>query len=290
MKNKNSTKLRYIFGDEESNENKEKTFKSIILTSSFKSDDNLNYDSIKKTKDILYSFYTTTAGISNALIFLDEKRNIINNLDFYNYNPWKVDWLYSRRYKKERSQMIDKIRKKLDYKGEVSDDEDSIIKYDETQDQLNEQIRLFNRKSIAFEARPNAKNEDRPMISNKEIITGNVDDNDEDSNIEDDDFTYEKLKEFKERKNMMNNRRYFNTEKGKKIINDRIRNSGLPYYNVMLNSKNVKEYNNINDKNNIQNDNNSTVNYMNIHSQNNLMEEGGLFPKQDKINNFKNNK
>ena len=291
MKNKNSTKLRYIFGDEESNENKEKTFKSIILTSSFKSDDNLNYDSIKKTKDILYSFYTTTAGISNALIFLDEKRNIINNLDFYNYNPWKVDWLYSRRYKKERSQMIDKIRKKLDYKGEVSDDEDSIIKYDETQDQLNEQIRLFNRKSIAFEARPNAKNEDRPMISNKEIITGNVDDNDdEDSNIEDDDFTYEKLKEFKERKNMMNNRRYFNTEKGKKIINDRIRNSGLPYYNVMLNSKNVKEYNNINDKNNIQNDNNSTVNYMNIHSQNNLMEEGGLFSKQDKINNFKNNK
>ena len=53
-------------------------------------------------KDILYSFYTTTAGISNALIFLDEKRNIINNLDFYNYNPWKADWIYTKNYKNER--------------------------------------------------------------------------------------------------------------------------------------------------------------------------------------------
>ena len=284
MRDKNATKLRYIFGDENSNNNdKEKTFKSFILTSSFKSDINFNYDSIRHMKDVLYSFYTTTAGISNALIFLDEKRNVINNLDFYNYNPWKADWIYTKNYKKERREMIYKIRKEMDYKGEVSDDEDSIIKYDDTQDQLNEQLRKFNRKSIIFEARPNVKNEDKPMISNQEIITGKVDDNDEDdSDNEDDEFSYKILKDFKGIQNINNNKRHFNTEKGKKIINNcnnNIRNSKLPFYNVMLNSKDVKNYN-------INNNTNSELNYMNIQSQNNLMDDGGLFPKQ---NNKKNN-
>ena len=56
----------------------------------------------------------------------------------YNFNPWKADWIYSKNYKKEKNQLIDKIKHEMDYKGEVSDDEDIIIKYDETQDDLSE--------------------------------------------------------------------------------------------------------------------------------------------------------
>ena len=62
----------------------------------------------------------------------------------------------------------------MDYKGEVSDDEDSIIKYDETQDDFNEQILKYNRDSIRVEDKPNIKNEDMPMIDNEEIATGKI--------------------------------------------------------------------------------------------------------------------
>ena len=125
-------------------------------------------------KDILYSFTTTNTGICNALIFLDERRNVLNNLDNYHFNPWKADWIFTKEYKKERKDMIHQIRKAMDYKGEVSDDEDSIIKYDETQDDFNEQILKYNRDSIRVEDKPNIKNEDMPMIDNEEIATGKI--------------------------------------------------------------------------------------------------------------------
>jgi hypothetical protein len=284
-KNKNLKIIKYIFGDEQSeNGNKSLTLsrlKSIILTSSYKTEANCDYNSIRQMKDLLYSFYTTTAGISNALIFLDEKRSIINNLDFYNYNPWKADWIYTKAYKKERSDMIHKIRKEMDYKGEVSDDEDSIIKYDETQDQLNEQIRKFNRRSIAFEAKPNAKDQDKPMINNSEIITGKINkNNDEDSNSNDDDLS-KKILEFRGIRTIRSI--YSKSEKGKKVFNNRNINDKMPYYNIVLNNKDFNE-----NKNNINN--NSNMNYINTQSQINLIEDNSLFQKKDMINNFNNNK
>jgi hypothetical protein len=284
-KNKNLKIIKYIFGDEQSeNGNKSLTLshlKSIILTSSYKTEPNCDYNSIRQMKDLLYSFYTTTAGISNALIFLDEKRSIINNLDFYNYNPWKADWIYTKTYKKERSDMIHKIRKEMDYKGEVSDDEDSIIKYDETQDQLNEQIRKFNRRSIAFEAKPNAKDQDKPMINNSEIITGKINkNNDEDSNSNDDDLS-KKILEFRGIRTIRSI--YSKSEKGKKVFNNRNINDKMPYYNIVLNNKDFNE-----NKNNINN--NSNMNYINTQSQINLVEDNSLFQKKDMINNFNNNK
>ena len=208
-------------------------------------------------KDIFYSFYTTNTGISNALIFLDEKRNIINNLDFYNYNPWKADWIFTRKYKKERSDMIQLIREDMDYKGEVSDDEDSIIKYDETQDQLNEQIRKFNRKSIAFEQRPNIKTEDKPMINNQEINTGNVSENDDD--FDDDEISQKVLNEFNKIK----------TVKTKKIFHE---------------NKNKGNINNNDNKNNIENY------YINVESENNLIQDGNLNHKQNILKNLGNDK
>ena len=119
MKNKNTKKIKYMFGDENTIKNNESLTLSRIRKSKLASSfikEKKNYDTIRQMKDIFYSFYTTNTGISNALIFLDEKRNIINNLDFYNYNPWKADWIFTRKYKKERSDMIQLIREDMDYK------------------------------------------------------------------------------------------------------------------------------------------------------------------------------
>ena len=175
MANKNALKLKYLF-EEEKKENSILGFKFIknLLTDSDKTEFKKDYDKIKEMKDYLYFFSTTTTGISNALIFLDERKNVINNLDYYNFNPWKADWIYSKDYKKRRKDLIHTIREKMDYKGEVSDDEDSIIKYDETQDALSESIIKYNRSSIKSEERPNYIYDDKPMIFNREIVTGKV--------------------------------------------------------------------------------------------------------------------
>ena len=178
MKNKNISKIKYLFEDnKEEEEDKGITIskiKNLILTESTKTETNVDYNKIRQMKDILYSFTTTNTGICNALIFLDERRNVLNNLDNYHFNPWKADWIFTKEYKKERKDMIHQIRKAMDYKGEVSDDEDSIIKYDETQDDFNEQILKYNRDSIRVEDKPNIKNEDMPMIDNEEIATGKI--------------------------------------------------------------------------------------------------------------------
>ena len=277
LRDKKHTKLRFIFGDEnEVNKLKSLTFSRIrnfILPSS-KIEEYIDYESILKMSSKLSSFYDTTAAITNALIFLDERRSVINNLDNYNYNPWKADWIFSKEYKNKRKNMIKEIRKDLDYRGEVSDDEDSIIKYDESQDQLNEMIRKFNRKSIAFEAKPNAKNEDKPMINNEELITGKVDD---DSDIDEDEISNKILKNYKfksyekEEKDKINN----NLE-----IIDKNKENNKKYLQIPVNKENYV-INNSNKNNNTNNNNNSIFNYMNVYSQNNLMEEPKLFPKKE---------
>ena len=74
--------------------------------------------------------------------------------------------------------MIRKIRSSMDFRGEISDDEDSIIKYDETQDELSESIIKYNRSSINSEERPNYIYDDKPMIFNREIVTGKINSDD----------------------------------------------------------------------------------------------------------------
>ena len=217
-------------------------------------------------KDLLYSFSTTTAGISNALIFLDERKNVINNLDYYNYNPWKADWIYSKEYKEERKDLIHKIREAMDYKGEVSDDEDSIIKYDETQDQLSEQIIKYNRESIRVEEKPNIINDDKPMISNLELLTGKVNSDDISEEIVHQPIIKTPPK-----------------SENKKVLikpialNNRFIDNRLYYYNVLMRNKEILEKNN------------SVLNYTSIfgNSQNNLLDKS-ILPKQNYKNNFYN--
>ena len=87
-------------------------------------------EKIIKLKDYLYQFSTISAGLSNVLIFLDEK-NDDENIIRKNYNPWKADWILSDNFLKKRKKIINEIRDYLDYRGEISDDEDTIIDYDD---------------------------------------------------------------------------------------------------------------------------------------------------------------
>ena len=261
MKNKNEPKLRYLFGEEK----KESGFdfiKSFITIEGPKENENTNYDSIKQMKDLLYSFSTTTTGISNALIFLDERKNVINNLDYYNFNPWKADWIYSKSYKKERKELIDKIRNKMDYKGEVSDDEDSIIKYDETQDDLSETLVKYNRESINLEEKPNYINEDKPMISNAELITGKVNTDEISEEIVNQPIIKEKPKS--------NNQ----ADLIKPIaLHNQFLDNRLYYYNVYEKNKEILSQNN------------SQANYISIFgnsfSQSNLLGDNNLIPSHN---------
>lgn len=270
MKNKNISKIKYLFEDnKEEEEDKGITIskiKNLILTESTKTETNVDYNKIRQMKDILYSFTTTNTGICNALIFLDERRNVLNNLDNYHFNPWKADWIFTKEYKKERKDMIHQIRKAMDYKGEVSDDEDSIIKYDETQDDLSETIIKYNRNSIKLEEKPNYINEDKPMISNVEITTGKVNSD-----------------EISEEINKSVIKTPPKSEKKSNIIikpialNNQFLDNRLYYYNVYMKNKEIMAKNN------------SQMNYTSIFgnsfSQSNLLGNNNIIPQ----NNYKNN-
>ena len=276
MKNKNATKIRYLFGDEKK-EDKEKNLislsriKDFILAESTVKSEKMDFDSIRQMKDLLYSFSTTTAGISNALIFLDERKEVINNLDQYNYNPWKAEWIYSREYKDKRKDLIHKIRNTMDYKGEVSDDEDSIIKYDETQDELSLQILKYNKNSIRNEEKPNIVNDDKPMIFNEEIATGKI--NSEDKSEE---ITYHSNTTIK-KDNKSENR----VNLIKPIaLNNQFLDNRLYYYNVLQKNREIIAKNT---------GLNCTSIFSNSYSQSNLLGENTLFPQQNKNYNYKSN-
>jgi len=238
--------------------------KNLILTESTKTEkieDQKNIDSILHMKDLLYFFSTTTTGLSNALIFLDERKNVINNLDYYNYNPWKADWIYSKEYKNKRKDLIHNIRNHMDYKGEVSDDEDSIIKYDETQDELSEQVIKYNRESIKVEEEPNVVYDDKPMIFNDEIATGKVNSD----NISEE-VINEPIKKVVKSENRANLIKPI-------ALNNMFLDNRLYYYNIYQKNKEILEKNN------------STINYTPIFgssfSQNNLLGEQNLIPPQN---------
>ena len=186
MKNKNEQKIKYMFG--ESDENKVGFslggLKNLIMNSSELKEDKMtskDIELIRDMKDILLSFSTTNTGICNALIFLEEKHNINDEYDTYNFNPWKAEWLYTPEYKKKRKEMIHKIRASMDFRGEISDDEDSIVKFDDKKDYVNERIKQLNdaylkkKESINISKISGKKDEDdKPVINNNELTSGEV--------------------------------------------------------------------------------------------------------------------
>jgi len=184
MKNKNDAKIQYMFGS--SGENKENLviggIKNLFMESSELNEEEITskkLDEIKNMKDTLLSFSTTNTGICNALIFLGEKNNINDEFDNYHFNPWKAEWIYTQKYKKKRKEMIHKIRTSMDYRGEISDDEDSIVKFDDKRDFINEKIKQMNdlylkrRESVRHKTEEKDET-DKPMINNTELTTGEV--------------------------------------------------------------------------------------------------------------------
>jgi len=183
MKNKNETKIQYMFG--ESTEDKAGFslvgLKNLIMKSSELNEEKMtskDIDAIRNMKEVLDSFSTTNTGICNALIFLDEKNNINDEFESYNFNPWKAEWIYTPEYKRQRKQMIHQIRASMDYRGEISDDEDSIIKYDDKRDYINERIKQMNdqilKKRASIFNRVSEIDNMVPMFNNAEL-TGDVD-------------------------------------------------------------------------------------------------------------------
>ena len=118
-----------------------------IIKNGENQDDPEFLEKVIRIKDYLYSFSTTAAGISNALIFLDEK-NLKEEENFTknhkNYNPWKADWIFSENYLEKRKKLINEILANIDYKGEISDDEDTIIDYREESFTSNDNFKTLN--------------------------------------------------------------------------------------------------------------------------------------------------
>ena len=118
-----------------------------IIKNGENQDDPEFLEKVIRIKDYLYSFSTTAAGISNALIFLDEK-NLKEEENFTknhkNYNPWKTDWIFSENYLEKRKNLINEILANIDYKGEISDDEDTIIDYREESFTSNANFKTLN--------------------------------------------------------------------------------------------------------------------------------------------------
>ena len=179
MKNKNDLKIHYMFG--ENAENKEGFslggLKNMIMESSDLKEDKMTpekLDEIREMKQTLDKFSLVNTGICNALIFLDEKNNVNDEYDNYNFNPWKAEWIYTSEYKSERKNMIHKIRSSMDYRGEISDEEDSIIKYDDKRDYINEKIKQMNdkylRKRSSLEIEKKNDNNKNNNINNEQTL------------------------------------------------------------------------------------------------------------------------
>ena len=188
MKNKNEIKIQYMFGEDD--ENKAgfslSGLKNLIMDKSELREEKMtskDINDIRDMKDCLYAFSTTNTGICNALIFLGEKNNINDEFDSYHFNPWKAEWIFTPEYKKKRKSMIHEIRSSMDYRGEISDDEDSIVKFDDKKDYVNEKIKQLNdlylkkRESIHISRREENKEGDVPIINNTELTNVQVGDN-----------------------------------------------------------------------------------------------------------------
>ena len=182
MKNKNDPKINYIF--DESEENKAGFslggLKNLIMDSPDLKEDEMNntqFEQIKKMKENLDAFSLTNTGICNALIFLDEKNNINDEYENYNFNPWKAEWIYTPEYKKKRKEMIHEIRSSMDYRGEISDEEDSVIKFEDKREVINQKIKQMNEQVLGKRSlSENKLNDDHgiKIIKNDELILENT--------------------------------------------------------------------------------------------------------------------
>ena len=81
----------------------------------------------------------------------------------------------------KRKDLINKIRKSMDYRGEISDDEDSIVKYDEDRDDIYEKIKEMNDQILKsrdnqINVRDSLKQYSiKPIFDNEEIINADID-------------------------------------------------------------------------------------------------------------------
>ena len=252
MKNKNDQKIQYMFGEKD--ENKAgfslEGLKNLIMNKSELKEEKMtskDIDAIRDMKDCLYSFSTTNTGICNALIFLGEKNNINDEFDTYNFNPWKGEWIYTPQYKKKRKEMIHQIRSSMDYRGEISDDEDSIVKFDDKKDFVNERIKQLNdvylkKKESVIKKEEKKIEDEKPMINNTELTTGEVNNKLKDSKIT-------------------------------QMSNDSSKKKTLSESNKRYSFKNIFEKNNTKQINKINND----------ISENKILTETSLFPRNTNI-------
>ena len=182
MKNKNDPKINYIFDENEENKASFSLggLKNLIMDSpDLKEDEmtNTQFEQIKKMKENLDEFSLTNTGICNALIFLDEKNNINDEYENYNFNPWKAEWIYTPEYKNKRKQMIHEIRSSMDYRGEISDEEDSVIKFEDKREVINQKIKQMNEQVLGKRSlSENKLNDDHgiKIIKNDELILENT--------------------------------------------------------------------------------------------------------------------
>ena len=75
-------------------------------------------------------------------------------------------------YKRKRRKMIHDIRSSMDYRGEISDEEDSIIKYEEKREFINQKIKLMNEQVLGkkISSDNNINKEDNPNIVKNEQL------------------------------------------------------------------------------------------------------------------------
>ena len=103
--------------------------------------------------------------------FESAKNCIILSETFY-YEKEKNKKDEKNKNKRKRRKMIHDIRSSMDYRGEISDEEDSIIKYEEKREFINQKIKLMNEQVLGkkISSDNNINKEDNPNIVKNEQL------------------------------------------------------------------------------------------------------------------------
>ena len=119
-------------------------------------------EELSKLKNCLKEYSMISAGICGALIFLGLKEEDIHDFIPFerNYNPWKVDWLFTPWFLEQRKNWINNFRKYMDYLGEISDEEDTFIKFDQQESLVVDEIKKINEKEYGKQRRYMGKDSD----------------------------------------------------------------------------------------------------------------------------------
>ena len=266
MKNKNLQKEKDIIKMEYSKDIESSKNKNDFYISG---DDPNFLKKVIRIKDYLYSFSTTTAGLSNALIFLGER----DLYDQDSYNPWKVDWILSENFLQKRKNLINEILENIDYKGEISDDEDTIVNFSENDIKLHEEIQINNSEEKIENTitNENSKNKNEIMVNEKIIKQKIKFDGKEEMHSE----KSERV-QFIKNINVKNNNFQSDSDKNGS-------------YNEFKDRPNIFNYNKINDSlektvkiNYDKNPNEDNHNYFNNQKKNNIFDSSSLM-KEDEL-------